>query len=120
MHLVSSGLDVTATVTLTSDGRTAAGESHGSASQSGVQRAVATATLRAVEELSGDIARFELDHLEVTHIGSERTVIVALTMLSARGTERLTGAAGVREDVRQAVIRATLDALNRRLETLLT
>jgi hypothetical protein len=120
MHLVSSGLDVTATVTLTSDGRTAAGESRGSASQSGVQRAVATATLRAVEELSGDIARFELDHLEVSHLGSDRMVIVALTMLSARGTERLTGAAAVREDVRQAVIRATLDALNRRLETLLS
>jgi hypothetical protein len=40
-------------------------------------------------------------------------------MLSSRGTERLTGAAAVREDVRQAVIRATLDALNRRLESLL-
>ncbi len=119
MHLVSSGLDVTATVTLTSDGRTAAGESRGSASQSGVQRAVATATLRAVEELLGDIARFELDHLEVSHLGVDRMVIVALTMLSSRGTERLTGAAAVREDVRQAVIRATLDALNRRLETLL-
>jgi hypothetical protein len=119
MHLVSSGLDVTATVTLASDGRTASGESRGSASQSGVQRAVATATLRAVETLSGDIARFELDHLEVSHLGSDRMVIVALTMLSARGTERLTGAAAVREDVRQAVIRATLDALNRRLETLL-
>ncbi|MDX6197629.1 MAG: hypothetical protein QOJ79_780 [Actinomycetota bacterium] len=120
MHLVSSGLDVTATVTLTSDGRTASGESRASASQSGVQRAVASATLRAVEELSGDIARFELDHLEISQLGSERTVLVALTMLSGRGTERLTGAATVREDVRQAVIRATLDALNRRLETLLT
>ena len=120
MHLVSSGLDVTATVTLTSDGRTASGESRASASQSGVQRAVASATLRAVEEISGDIARFELDHLEVSQLGSERTVLVALTMLSQRGTERLTGAASVREDVRQAVIRATLDALNRRLETLLS
>jgi hypothetical protein len=120
MHLVSSGLDVTATVTLTSDGRTAAGESRASASPSGVQRAVASATLRAVEELSGDIARFELDHLEIAQLGADRTVIVALTMLSYRGTERLTGAAGVREDVRQAVIRATLDALNRRLETLLS
>jgi hypothetical protein len=84
-----------------------------------VQRAVATATLRAVEELSGDLARFELDHLEVSHLGADRTVVVALTMLSSRGTERLTGAAAVREDVRQAVIRATLDALNRRLESLL-
>lgn len=119
MHLVSSGLDVTATVTLASSGRSAAGESRGTASQSGVQRAVAGATLRAVEELLDRAVRFELDHLEVNSLGGERTVLVALTLLSARGSERLTGAAAVREDVRQAVIRATLDALNRRVETLL-
>jgi len=120
MHLVSSGLDVTASVTLTSSGRTAIGEGTGNASQVGVQRAVANATLRAVEELLDGVARFELDHLEISHLGSERTVLVALSMLSSRGTERLTGAASVREDVRQAVIRSTLDALNRRFETLLS
>ena len=119
MHLVSSGLDVTATVTLSSGDRLLAGEARGTASQSGVQRAVANATLRAVEELLDDAVRFELDHLEVTTVGSDRTVLVSLTMVSARGSERLTGAAHVREDVRQAVIRSTLDALNRRLETLL-
>lgn len=119
MHLVSSGLDVTATVTLSSGDRLLAGEARGTASQSGVQRAVAQATLRAVEELLGDSARFELDHLEVTTVGADRTVLVSLTMVSARGSERLTGAAHVREDVRQAVIRGTLDALNRRLESLL-
>jgi hypothetical protein len=120
MHLVSSGLDVTASVTLSSGEATATGEARGSASQTGVHRAVATATLRAVEQLVEGQVRFELDHLEVTPMGTERTVVVALTLLTGRGAERLTGAAGVREDVRQAVIRATLDALNRRLEILLT
>jgi len=120
MHLVSSGLDVAASVTLSSGDRTAVGEATGAASQTGVHRAVAAATLRAVEQLSEGQVRFELDHVEVTPMGSERTVLVSMTMLSARGSERLTGAAGVREDVRQAVIRATLDALNRRLEMLLS
>lgn len=119
MHLVSSGLDVTAAVTLSSGERTAVGEARGAASQSGVHRAVASATLRAVEELVDGQVRFELDHIEVTPMGTERTVLVSLTLLTSKGTERLTGAAGVREDVRQAVIRATLDALNRRLEMLL-
>jgi hypothetical protein len=41
-------------------------------------------------------------------------------MVGHAGSERLTGAAAVREDIRQAVIRATLDALNRRLEPLLS
>lgn len=120
MHLVSSGLDVTASVTLSSGAGKATGEARGAASQTGVHRAVATATLRAVELLVEGQVRFELEHLEVTPMGTERTVVVALTLLSSRGTERLTGAAAVREDVRQAVIRATLDALNRRLEVLLT
>jgi hypothetical protein len=40
-------------------------------------------------------------------------------MVSAAGTDRLTGSALVREDVRQAVIRAALDAVNRRIEPLL-
>ncbi len=120
MHLVSSGLDVTASVTLSSGERTAVGEARGAASQTGVHRAVASATLRAVEELADGQVRFELDHIEVAPMGTERTVLVSLTLLTSKGTERLTGAAGVREDVRQAVIRATLDALNRRLEMLLT
>jgi hypothetical protein len=41
-------------------------------------------------------------------------------MVTERANQRLSGASVVREDVRQAVIRATLDALNRRLEVLLT
>ncbi len=120
MHLVSSGLDVTATVTLSSGDQVEVGEARGAASQTGVHRAVATATLRAVEQLVDNQVRFELDHLEISPMGSERTVLVSLTLLTARGSERLTGAAGVREDVRQAVIRATLDALNRRLEMILS
>ena len=119
MHLVSSGLDVTATVTLAYAGEIAEGEATGTATQSGVQRAVALATLRSVEQLLATPARFELEHIEVAPMGRERTVVVALTMLGRAGSERLTGAAAVREDVRQAVIRATLDALNRRLEPLL-
>jgi len=116
MHIISSGLQVAAEVTLGVGDRSALGRAEGTATQSGVQRAVATATLRAVEDLLGGKARFELDLVELTHAGRERAVLVAVTMLSASGSEKLTGAANVREDVRQAAIRATLDALNRRVE----
>jgi hypothetical protein len=120
IHLVSEGLDVTASVTLSGAGRVAVGEARGLASQSGVHKAGASATLRAVEELVGGAVRVELEHLEITSMGHEKTVVVLLTLLTAQGSEPLTGAAAVRDDVRQAVIRATLDALNRRLELLLT
>ena len=119
MHLVSSGLDISASVTLGFEERSAVGEAQGTATQSGVQRAVALATLRAIETLIDGKARFELDHLEVTQTGRDRTVVAGVTLVTPSGSERLTGAAVVREDVRQAVIRATLDALNRRLGALL-
>lgn len=120
MHLVSSGLDVTATVTLGHGGRDSVGEATGTATKSGVHKAVAIATLNAVEGLIGQTVRFELDHLEVAQMGQARTVVAGVTLVSSHGVERLTGAAVVREDVRQAVIRAALDAVNRRIETLLT
>lgn len=119
MHLVSSGLDISASVTLGFEGRSAVGEAQGTATQSGVQRAVALATLRAIELLVDEKARFELDHLEVTQTGRDRTVVAGVTLVTPSGSEKLTGAAVVREDVRQAVIRATLDGLNRRLGALL-
>jgi hypothetical protein len=119
MHLVSSGLDISASVTLGFDDRSAVGEAKGTATQTGVQKAVALATLRAIETLIDGKARFELDHLEVTQTGRDRTVVAGVTLVTPSGSERLTGAAVVREDVRQAVIRATLDGLNRRLGALL-
>lgn len=119
MQLVSSGLDVTATVSLIYMDEVVRGESTGTATQSGVHRAVATAALRALEQLVDAKARFEVEQVEVTPNGTDRTVCVSVTMVSGGGTDRLTGTAVVREDVRQATIRAALDAVNRRLEPLL-
>lgn len=119
MQLVSSGLDVTATVSLIYQDEVVRGESTGTATQSGVHRAVASAALRALEQLVDAKARFEVENVEVTPSGPDRTVLVSVTMVSGGGTDRLTGTAVVREDVRQATIRAALDAVNRRLEPLL-
>lgn len=119
MQLVSSGLEVTAIVTLRHAEQAWEGQSRATATQVGVQRAVAAATLRALEDMLGARVRFELEDVEVSVNGRQRTALVSLLMLTAVGTERLTGAATVREDLRQACIRATLDAANRRLEPLL-
>lgn len=117
--LVTTGLEFSATIVLSSQARAATGDARGALTATGMQRAVAQATLRAVERLARDKARLELEHLDVSLTGQDRTVIVGLTMVTPRGVERLTGAAIVREDESRAVVRATLDALNRRLETLL-
>lgn len=117
--LVTTGMEFSATVVLSSQSRAATGDAHGAVTSTGMQRAVSQATLRAIERLARETAKIELDQVVVSQTGSERTVLVTLTMVSARGAERLTGSAAVRDDESRAVIRATLDALNRRLETLL-
>lgn len=119
MQLVSAGLGVTTSVSLSWLGSAYLGESSAAATPSSVHRSVATATLRALEEVVGSAARFELEQLEINQLGPDRAVVVVVAMLTKLGSERLTGVSVVREDVRQAVIRATLDALNRRLESLL-
>ena len=119
MQLVSAGLGVTTSVSLSWLGEAYLGESAAAATPSSVHRSVATATLRALEEVVGSAARFELEQLEINQLGPDRAVVVVVSMLTKLGSERLTGVSVVREDVRQAVIRATLDALNRRLESLL-
>lgn len=117
--LVTAGHDFSATVVLSSRSRAATGDAHGTITPQGMQRAVGQATLRAIERLARDSARIELDTVVITQAGDQRTALVTLTMLSSHGTERLTGSAVVREDESRAVVRATLDALNRRLEALL-
>jgi hypothetical protein len=119
VQLVSAGLGVSVSVTLRSGDRAVVGEAEGAATTLALNRTVAEATLRAVETLVGQDVRFFVEHVELAATGDERTALVVLSMLTDRATQRLSGASVVREDVRQAVIRAVLAAVNRRVEPML-
>lgn len=119
VQLVSAGLGLTVTVTLGHEGRALTGEADGAATQSGVHRSVARATLRAVERVVEGSARFEVEHVEIARTGADQTALVVVTMVTGRSVQRLSGASVVREDVRQAVIRAVLASVNRRMEPML-
>ena len=119
VQLVSAGLGVSVAVTLRSGDRAVTGEAEGAATTSALHRSVAAATLRAVEEVVDHRVRFDVEHVEIAITGEERTALVVVSMLSDRATQRLSGASVVREDVRQAVIRGVLAAVNRRVEPML-
>lgn len=119
VQLVSAGLGVSVSVTLRSGDRAVVGEAEGAATALALNRTVAEATLRAVESVVGTDVRFFVEHVELAATGDERTALVVLSMLTDRATQRLSGASVVREDVRQAVIRAVLAAVNRRVEPML-
>lgn len=111
----SAGLGVDVVVTLRLGERSWPGEASTAATPTAVHRAVAVATARAVEQAAGGALRLEVEQVEI--VAGGRTALAVLTLVTERATERLSGASVVREDVRQAVIRATLAAVNRRLES---
>jgi hypothetical protein len=119
VQLVSAGLGVSVEVTLRAGGRSVVGKAEGAATTSALHRSVAAATLRAVEEVVDHQVRFDVEHVEIATTGEERTALVVVSMLTDRATQRLSGASVVREDVRQAVIRGVLAAVNRRVEPML-
>jgi hypothetical protein len=119
VQLVSADLGVSVAVTLRAGDRSVVGEAEGAATTGALHRSVAAATLRAVEEVVGHRARFDVEHVEIALTGEERTALVVVSMLTDRATQRLSGASVVREDVRQAVIRGVLAAVNRRVEPMI-
>lgn len=119
VQLLSAGLATSVVVSLSAGERLVQGTAEGTATSDSLNRAVAAATLRAVEAVLDGAARFDVDHVELAQTGSGRTALVVVTMVTDRATQRLSGASVVREDVRQAVIRAVLAAVNRRVSPLL-
>lgn len=117
--LVSAGLGTSVSVSLALDGETFEGNAEGTSTPGSLHRSVAGATLRAVEAVVEGSVRFDVEHVEIAATGPDRTALVVLTMVTDRATQRLSGASVVREDARQAVIRAVLAAVNRRVEPML-
>lgn len=90
------------------------GTSKGPAGQSHRARLVAAATLDAVSELLGQPC--EVESAAIVATGSREVALSVLTVMVPRtGEQVLTGAAVVRGDEADAVVRSVLAALNRQL-----
>jgi hypothetical protein len=120
VQLDAAGLTVRARVTLTVNGQPYVGEATGTTAATGVNRSVATATLAAAAAATGGRAAFDVDQLELVNRGGRRAVLAIVVMTTEGGSESLAGAAIVRGDGHHAVMRAALDAVNRRIEPFLT
>lgn len=111
--------DICITVTLEQAGETVHGSARSVPTTGGLQRAAAEATIDALQRLTRNRLVVGVDRVEVNAAEQPSTVTVLLSMVAERGEETLLGAALVRGDAETAVVRATLDALNRRVEPLL-
>jgi len=106
-------------VRLSYDGVRAAGHASAPAVDSHVLRAAAVATTDAVDGLLAGRGRCVIEHVALVSAGTCEVAVVVLLLVAAGWVEQLSGSAVAAGDPRQAVVRATLAALNRRLEGVL-
>ncbi|HEY8474045.1 MAG TPA: hypothetical protein VIL37_15605 [Natronosporangium sp.] len=121
----TSGLEATVEVRLSAGGRQATGVASGPAVDSYLVRLAAVAAAKAIDELlravvePGGPSRCFVEHTGVVSFGKTEVAVAVVLLVCGGWVEQLTGSALVDGDPRQAVVRATLGAVNRRLEALL-
>lgn len=119
------GFDANVEVHLLAGGESAAGFSTGPAVDGYVLRLCAVAAAAAVDELlrganrSSDRGRCFVEHAAIVPFGNCEVATVVILLVCGGWVEQLAGSVLVAGDPRQAVVRATLAAVNRRLEALL-
>jgi len=80
---------------------------------------IAKATCLAVNSVLEPPHAFFVDDVGVFEVGGQKAVGVLVNLLTPRrNQEQMIGSALVRRDVKEACVRATLDALNQRLEVI--
>ncbi|HWG98385.1 MAG TPA: hypothetical protein VNV66_03455, partial [Pilimelia sp.] len=124
LQVSTSGLEATVEVRLSCGGQRAVGLARGPAVDGYVLRLCAAAAATAIDELltqatPGDQGRCFVEHAAVVPFGSCEVAVVVVLLVCGGWVEQLAGSAVVAGDPRQAVVRAALAAVNRRLEALL-
>lgn len=115
-----TGLSAGATVTLEIGANKYVGSADGPASQSGRLRMLALAALDALEQWSGEMVNFALEDVAIVQLGHEKVAVACIVLVTNFGEQTFTGSSLVRHNEKDAIVRATLDALNRRIGFLTT
>jgi hypothetical protein len=112
-NLFVSGPRVQAQVELKWRGIPRMGSASGWSTRDGANRLIVSATLAAVQEYLEDQIALSLEGVEVVRLGRREVAVVALALLAHREQKTLVGCSTVEQDSQQAVVLATLAALNR-------
>ena len=114
VHEIPEGARTTVAVTLGWHGEEYVGTATGPAAQSARYRLVGEAALRAIEDLLPGEA-LALDSIGAPTIGMRTVMVVVIVSTGERGEDISVGSALSHGDDTETVVRAVLDALNRRI-----
>ena len=113
VNLYLDGARAQAQVELRWKGVLRMGSASGWCSREGAHRLVAAATLAALQEFLDDDVALGVEGVEVVRLGGHEVVVVGLALLTHRQEKLLAGCCTVGRDLPQAVVLASLSALNR-------
>lgn len=113
VNLLVMGTRAQAQVELRWKGVSRMGNASGWSTRDGAHWLVAQATLTAVQQYLEDDVALKVDDVQSVHLGRKDVVVSALTLLAHRQEKNLVGCCTVEQDAQQAVVLATLSALNR-------
>ncbi|WP_026478995.1 hypothetical protein [Alkaliphilus transvaalensis] len=78
-------------------------------------RVIANATLGAIHQFIDQDHFFAVEDIQKINIGKKEVIVVCISVVASEYEEVHIGNAIVKGDLRESIVRATLDALNRRL-----
>ena len=113
MNLIVHGQRTQAQVELRWKGMPRIGNASGLSARDDAQRLVAQATALAVQEFLADPVALQVRDVTFVDVTGRRVAVVVLALLAHRHEKVLTGSCTVEQDTPQAVVLATLAALNR-------
>ncbi len=115
-----AGVYVNISVALELEGELFVGRATGPASRTGRERLVAEATLDAIAQYLQGAFTFALEDVEIIRLGRESIACACVVLVTSLGEQAFAGSALVRQNDKDSIVRATLDAINRRLGFLTT
>lgn len=100
-------------VILEKEDETFEGVTSGANTASNSLKLIAEATLKAVEGFANCMDTFILEDIKTTTLSGKEVVVVAITYLDNYTEYLLSGTSYINRDIKEAVVKATLDAINR-------
>lgn len=114
------GVRAICNVVMDLEGEQFIGTAEGPASTTGRLRLIAQAALNAVEQYTNGTFGFAVEDVALVAVGREKVAVSCVILVTPMGEHALTGSALCRQSESDSIVRATLDAINRRLAFLTT
>lgn len=118
MEVASKGLEIDVKVILSHGEKDYCGSQKGINTTTSISRTIAQATLKALTDFLNIGEIFVVEDVGTLNIAKTNVVVVAVTCVDKNGEQLLIGSSMNLGDIKEAVVKATLDAVNRRIAKL--